>query len=438
MSLNNLPTEILEEIILDAVTESLIGPPREIVSILTACRTLYSKLSPHTCPRLYARIFMLKFDPPNSTWASGRVGDSKGAPLSPHLTHELLARFTALRLFSTGDLDNPRLPDALMTAFVMILENTSRNAAQLRHAKLSLLLGRFLREKIGAGSHSRHDWPAQNPSNSAALFLFWALTSECKHPQTRLSLSLSIHFSIPVMVFANITLPKLIANIAAEDDQTRKEVMKALTPAAFAAFRVCTCTEAAAWASACAHGDHRRQYPCSSLPEHQFRPGPFRNDALTQMAQATSTAIAVPPPPREMPYLGCQIYVQPPPLAYSAILSFFARVERRKIEIPEFIPRTRAEAAAMGIRGATQEDVIEYRDLCHTKLPGRDAGPSDDTIDSSGLDLWWADRRRSVFRSTLLPRVPHTGAYLLGSLNGQWAGSVLVSFCLASCCVIRY
>jgi hypothetical protein len=190
--------------------------------------------------------------------------------------------------------------------------------------------------------------------------------------------------------------------------------MQALAPVAFAAFRVCSCTGPTAWARGCAHGDHSRQYPCSSLPEHQFCSDQLRYDA---------SVASMSPPPHVITYLGRPVCVRPPPLACAAILAFFARVERQKIEVPEFLPRTRAIANTMGIRGPTQEDVVEYRDVCRTRFPERHTTSS---LNPSISKVWEADRFRFVSDPTLSCS-PRAGAYTLGTLSGRWTGSVLVN-----------
>jgi hypothetical protein len=172
MKLGDFPSEILEDIALAVVSRSPLGPPRGLLNILLTCRQLYDKLSPHNCPRLYLRIFMTQFDSTTPLVSIVRDGFSIHAQ---DLVQELRLRFSALALFAAGSIDDPKLPDALMTAFFMILEDAGCNSLQLRHAGLSGFLGRYIRQKIPGNDQQ---WPLQDCVNSLVLFLFWAMSSD--------------------------------------------------------------------------------------------------------------------------------------------------------------------------------------------------------------------------------------------------------------------
>jgi hypothetical protein len=180
MALGDLPAEILEEIILVIIAHSPLGLPLELAALLLTSRAIYTKLSPHNFPHLHSRVFMSKFDPPCALLSLGSV-DGINLPSSHDLTQELRARFSALKLFTTGRLDDPEFSDALMTAFIMTLEDAGRNAAQLRHSGLPRLLREYICTRLRDDAlTSTHGWPAQSHINSVILYLFWALSSECK------------------------------------------------------------------------------------------------------------------------------------------------------------------------------------------------------------------------------------------------------------------
>jgi hypothetical protein len=132
-----------------------------------------------------------------------------------------------------------------------------------------------------------------------------------------------------------------------------------------------------------------------------------------------------PPQDEEVQYLGHVFHVQPPPLACAAILVYFACLEKRPLTIPDFIPRNRADANALGWRGATQEDAIEYQSASRVRFPRvrhTDTPPSAPHL----LSIWQMDRQRFIKSSISLPHVPRAAAYKLGSLTGRWAGSIAV------------
>lgn len=156
-----------------ASADACFDPAREVYAILLTNRALYARIAPSACPRLYARIFALKFD---SVAPAARVADAWGLR-AVDVTREFCRRFRALRIFRRGALDDPRLHDALLTAWLMMLEDEGRNSEHLRRAGLPALLLGYLRLRIKPPTALRRAWPVEDRSLALALALFWTLTS---------------------------------------------------------------------------------------------------------------------------------------------------------------------------------------------------------------------------------------------------------------------
>ncbi|KAF7369815.1 hypothetical protein MVEN_00314200 [Mycena venus] len=181
--LDTVPHEILERIAFISATESLLGPPSTLATLLGANRHIYACLSFASNHYLYARIFSSKFDVGPS---SRRFIDHSSPTI---LAHELIHRFRVLnriraridsgaRPGSAGDGDS--VHELLFHAYLMMLENAGKNEQQLRdYAKMGEWLRDYLFEEHFSArprltTHVEH-WPPHNEHTSLAMWLFWFL-----------------------------------------------------------------------------------------------------------------------------------------------------------------------------------------------------------------------------------------------------------------------
>ncbi|KAJ7270648.1 hypothetical protein B0H12DRAFT_1229147 [Mycena haematopus] len=182
-NLDTVPPEILERIAFISATETLLGPPSTLVTLLAANRRIHTRLSFTSNQYLYAKIFSAKFDAGPS---SGRFIDHSSPTI---LAHELIHRFRALnrirvrtdsgaRPWSAGDRDS--VHGLLFHAYLMMLENGGKNEQQLRdYAKMGKWLQDYLftehfPSRPRLVPHVEH-WPPHNENTSLAMWLFWFL-----------------------------------------------------------------------------------------------------------------------------------------------------------------------------------------------------------------------------------------------------------------------
>ncbi|KAJ7630089.1 hypothetical protein DFH06DRAFT_1480171 [Mycena polygramma] len=180
--LDTIPHEILERIAFISATDTLVGPPSSLVTLLTANRHIHARLSFTSNQYLYARIFSAKFD----------VGESSRRFIDPSsptiLAHELIRRFRVLNRIrakidsgarpGSAD-DGDSVHELLFHAYLMMLENAGKNERQLRdYARMGdWLRGYLFDEHLPSRPRLLHqvDWPPHNDHTSLAMWLFWFL-----------------------------------------------------------------------------------------------------------------------------------------------------------------------------------------------------------------------------------------------------------------------
>ncbi|KAJ6578800.1 hypothetical protein DFH09DRAFT_347906 [Mycena vulgaris] len=184
MNLDTVPHEILERIAFISATDTLVGPPCTLVTLLAANRQINARLSFTSNQYLYARIFVSKFD----VGPSSHRFTHHSSPAV--LAHELVHRFRVLRRIrvrmdsaarpgSAGDGDS--VHEMLFHAYLMMLENAGKNERQLReYAKMGDWLRGYLFEEhfpkaISSLIAPLEQWPPQNDHTSLAMWLFWFL-----------------------------------------------------------------------------------------------------------------------------------------------------------------------------------------------------------------------------------------------------------------------
>jgi hypothetical protein len=91
----------------------------------------------------------------------------------------------------------PRLEDALLTTYIMLLEHDSRNHRHLVDACLLALLRKYIAERLHRGSN---DYPTEDTCNVLAVALFWHMTSQgvCFERSHSKSVDLTIFPSDPL------------------------------------------------------------------------------------------------------------------------------------------------------------------------------------------------------------------------------------------------
>ncbi|KAJ7573981.1 hypothetical protein C8J56DRAFT_980412 [Mycena floridula] len=180
-SLDNVPQEVLEHIALFSGTESFLGPPSSLPSLLVTCRRM-DCLSMSSNPCLYAAIFTAKFD---SKSACLRLGSITVAPAI--FAQELRTRCINLKRIRAkfgasiqgGTLvDGESLRDLLYHAYILMIENDGKNRSQLRDfAKIDDWLHDYWFTESGASlarrTILRDRWPLHDENIALAMWLFW-------------------------------------------------------------------------------------------------------------------------------------------------------------------------------------------------------------------------------------------------------------------------
>ncbi|KAF8999855.1 hypothetical protein BDQ17DRAFT_1246090 [Cyathus striatus] len=330
--LDHTPPEILQKIVLYAISDSTVGPPKELHAMLLTCRAA-SQLLSRNSGDFYMKIFSQKFDVLASIYRLGK------SDLRDHAKLELCRRFKALKLFrSRENLNSPHLVGAFWIAYLMLEDSdtSQKNVKQLLYVRLPTFLDAFLRTRLYDGAAANNGWPVPNELNSLAISLAWLLSSQ---------------FSVN-----------------RELDEDRNQLLRLLKPFVLAAFR----------------------YPISTSHEAVFD----LSGTLTAN-NTTSKTIHGPyppqlPPVREVPYFGTVMHkARVPSAAVFASLLYFTRLEVAPISIPHHISeskwKTRREADLAGHRGPTLEDMVHFINHCRTRFsdfPAVDVG-----IQSQSLDM---------------------------------------------------
>ncbi|KAF5392676.1 hypothetical protein D9757_000941 [Collybiopsis confluens] len=186
-SFDAIPQEILSEIAIYLATDTFLGPPSAILPLISTNRWLYSCLSFHSNPYVYAKIYESKFD---LSPAFRRLGITSFATttLARELKRRciLLDRIRHRQLSSRGHGangnvdDDEELGELLAQIYLMVVENDGNNERQLReYGQIEEWLMEYWLDEHGA-SGSLQDmqkgiWPAHNETNCLAMWLYWFL-----------------------------------------------------------------------------------------------------------------------------------------------------------------------------------------------------------------------------------------------------------------------
>ena len=211
------PTEILENIALEVVSVTPLGPPKELIPLLCTCRKVCLTLQ---SSHFYARIFKIKFD-------HGAVRRRFGPKSirSTNMALQLRKYCNNLQDLRRGDIYSSHIHDILRTAFFMATENDGRNACQLEWAGLDKFVDRFVRARLCEDVAQNNGWPAESSINALALWLMWFTTTWGQYAWKLLS----VYYLIVAA-----SLDKL----KAESMKERQEIIDLILPYVILPFRV--------------------------------------------------------------------------------------------------------------------------------------------------------------------------------------------------------
>ncbi|KAF8215228.1 hypothetical protein K438DRAFT_1800921 [Mycena galopus ATCC 62051] len=369
----SIPAEVLEHIAYQVTCLHPLGPPAGLVPLLLACKTVHNRLSSNTA--LYARIFRFKFD-------SGAVRRRAFKPTPAQYHDQLVLYCTQLQRLRGPvwcDCD-----EVLFCAYLMMLENDGRNAAQLAHAGLDSYLDIFVRTRLW--DDRSHGWPSDNTENACALWLVWMTTTEEK--------------------------------LKAESVARRAQIIRLVLPFVLVPYR----------------------YASAFAPQHHFNLPLLQDKIAISKRHANSIATAHGPYPIYLDpqrawsqvHFSSRPAMAPPLVTVAAKLIYFSRRETVPFTIPPDLPLNREAATRAGIRDVrpTQEDIVEVNEHLNDRLPETCAAawgirdpprPLSETWDSD----WW--RLRKCFDPFSPPDRRLGPCYVPGTFTGLWQGRMLVS-----------
>ncbi|KAF7312095.1 hypothetical protein MIND_00221800 [Mycena indigotica] len=372
--LDTLPLELLELIAFELTCLTPLGPPSALLTLLLTCKSINNALSRSMV--LYSRIFHFKFD-------TSAVQRRAFNPTPAQYFDQLVLYCTQLqKLRSQVRADD--CDDVLFSAFLMMLENDGRNAAQLEHAGLDSYLDVFVRSRLWDGRASAHGWPTDNTANACALWLVWMTTSEKK--------------------------------LKAESPARRNQMIQLVLPFVLLPYR---------YASAFAPLNHFVLpvqasvdiQPHSILTAHGRYPIYLDPDRVWSQVHYASRPTMI-----------------PPLLTTAAKLVYFSRRETEPFGIPSHLPLDRDQAIRMGRTqvGPTQADIQEVNAHLNEQLPQQRLPEWDLERGSSGSDRlskrwdcdWWRVRKcMDAFRENDRRLGP---TYEPGTFTGLWQGRMLI------------
>lgn len=182
-----IPCEVVEHIAFFLATDTLLGPPSDLLPLLKLNTRTHSFLAFDSNPHLYSRIFAAKFDT-----ASAKRHFGPNHLSATVLATELKRRFICLKrirdqldcvdpdipVIATSTKDPEHLQSVIWTAYLMMVENEGKNEEQLRdYAKIHAWISSywfnedgtsFARVKITADL-----WPRNTPITAAGMWLLW-------------------------------------------------------------------------------------------------------------------------------------------------------------------------------------------------------------------------------------------------------------------------
>ena len=174
--LERCSTELLERIALFVVGERFLGPPSDLLALLTTSKTINFALSPETNNHLYAEVFALKFD---TAAASRRL--TQRWLTNKSIAIELRHRFEALKRIRGGVVDGFRLQQDLWTLFFILLEHDHKNALQLTEWARAHTFAYQVAERWLSGGYGPE---FDEKAGGVVCTIIWELVREGQLPKT--------------------------------------------------------------------------------------------------------------------------------------------------------------------------------------------------------------------------------------------------------------
>ncbi|KAK7055324.1 hypothetical protein R3P38DRAFT_3253402 [Favolaschia claudopus] len=366
-----IPPEVLEYIAFQLTCLQPLGPPSALLPLLLTCKAVNKRLDGNSA--LYARIFRFKFD-------SSAVRRRAFVP-KPAQYHDQLILYCKL-------LQNLRAPvcndcdEVLFGAYLMMLENDGRNAAQLTFAGLDSYLDIYVRTRLWDGRQQAQGWPLDDAACACALWLVWMTTTE--------------------------------ERLKAESAPRRNQMIQLVLPFVLVPFR----------------------YASAFAPPHHFRlpllPDPVvRHDSSIVTAHGPYPVYLDPERAWSQIHFASRPLMAPPLATVAAKLVYFSRRESVSFSVPPALPVNRAAALEAGRHDVqpTQEDIREVNAHLNSRLPetrapvwgGEDAEhPLSEVWDSD----WW--RLRQCSNACSEPDMRLGPRYVPGTFTGLWQGRMLI------------
>ncbi|KAF8125639.1 hypothetical protein EV363DRAFT_1175715 [Boletus edulis] len=139
--LERIPLDVLTHVALFTIDPSPTSPLDALLHLLLTCRHIYRLLSFESCPQLYARLFLEKFD------LDGHARRERhGTRTTSCLAAQLRMRRRVLRRICLSQVDEQHIRGDLWTTYLMLLESDTLNERQLRTAGVGEWVLRVLRE----------------------------------------------------------------------------------------------------------------------------------------------------------------------------------------------------------------------------------------------------------------------------------------------------
>ncbi|KAJ7094715.1 hypothetical protein B0H15DRAFT_830610 [Mycena belliarum] len=362
-----VPPEILEHIAYELTCLVPLGPPAALIPLLSTCRAIHNQLSWNAS--LYARIFKYKFD-------SGAVKRRAFDPKPYQYLDQLIMCCRLLqKLRGLACADD--CADVLFGAYLMMLENDGRNAAQLQHAGLDSYLDVFVRTRMWDSALSSHGWPNDTVASACALSLLWMTTTKEK--------------------------------LRDESPARRSQIIKLVLPYVLVPYR----------------------YASAFAPQNHFCL-PLRNTLITRpnsilTAHGPYPVYLDPRRTWSQVHFATRPTMTPPLVTVAAKLVYFSLRETMPFGVPPHLPLNRAHALAAGITtvGPTQEDILEVNAHLNDRLPVLQHSEDDSEPLSKRWDAdWW--RLRKCYSAWHAPDPRLGSTYEPGSFTGLWQGRMLI------------
>ncbi|TFK42225.1 hypothetical protein BDQ12DRAFT_598949 [Crucibulum laeve] len=415
-----IPHEILQEIALELVKLTPLGPPTALLPLLLTCKSFYSALSPIHAPTLASRIFAFKFD-------ASPVVRREFRPTTAGYAEQLEANCRCLQALKAGDVQGLDVEETLLAVLVMMMENEDgRNRAQLEWARAGEYAERWVREKLYETRGMCDGWPEESMVSACALWVMWMFTTKEKlHAETPIQREQLISLVLPFVLlpyrYASSHAPPnhfqlpLPVSSSAQAHNTVPLPLSIPTP----------------------HGP----YPIYNTSREWTIPfyTPSSSSSAATNNQGSSISTHHPTP------------LSPPCASTAAKLLYFSRRELLPFGIAPHLPATRAEAIARHVPpGApTQEDMREVNAHLGAPPPRRvvwdwrkgrrvvdgvlESEHEHEVVVRTGgeSNKWDCDWWRLRLCGDLWRRQPRWRpgrVYVPGCMRGLWQGRLLVSY----------